>query len=1684
MQADDAAADTRSSGHERVWESIGRLRSLRALAGRGEGDSEGAVQDLLVLLDDSIESAQARSAVAVAGAREEGHFDRLNAVKQELVNGSWQQRCSAAALLGRIGGRDVGAVVDLVGRLRDEHCAVRAAAATALATLHEGFERGGALLRLTLHGLVAVLDDAAVWVRVSARRALVACMVIAVRAGVLDLKLMETLFQCLGSGRPAVQEAAAEVLMCVDSDFDDCGGSALLRRWAVLLQREREWLRPARDLEQKEARRLAVMYKNRNVTQLEAVRRGNQYQVGEKAALTTRELKMRGECPVLFWSQEELGGKQWHLQSSNARSKTKVARVLDEMQDVVGVRAYLDRNMKVASVPGDVTCSSQMLAEGEESLLPHEHRHVNRQLARAERRAAIEALSCVTARGDERVLKRARMWLQDECWGVRCAAAVLIGRVGVIPLGSKWKEAGSERPSWGTEIKNESLAAALQSKQTFNTREVENFGVLDLSFASFIKAGNTYCVPVVGGKDSSLVHELCAVLAQDTDPSVRASAASALAALYDDSQGLPSYARESVGILLDAAGDEESWVRLAAHRALCTCVSGLAHAAETIGKNLADPRGWATASGVKWVASSTQPLYGQELVHAELARALMHKTEFTQQEWEKFGIKDLRMHHFVASGNTYFEPAATSISESCHYVFSTVARKLVSSQSAVREAAHAALAGEGGMDRYRLVYGERVGQILAEHARDPAAEKTSRAEACQKMLTYGVWTPDVLSAVEMHGYRLWSTAVTIRRSAAKALCVVAQDEEGRREEGLLIMMLSEGLEDVDSEVRLHALEGLQTVGNGAISDATSAIANLLLGDDDPENLVRGMKMLVESDSQKAQEVLGSLAKHMDIRVRDAAREGIELLKNDTQLILHEISKDVSWAGTLELLSRLTTLHARRGVRLLNGKMFRECCKGNSMDGDCVLAVLGHQLCLDCPLSVMRDAASFVDRKGVHVDDEETWTALEAVFDCHIELVDVFTSRTIRKAQAKEGTLVHMALLNGHALAISGFEVRRFRQMQTAQGAFDAAIVDSLSTLLGHENYFVRCAASRALGDISCAGNTVAIAALIISFSESRNAGLRSIIMSSICKICTTDNDNAIELMCSQLLLDSPDPEICVPVLLSVAELLLNEAHFPSTNRDALLQRCQYFAKNSVSDCDGRIERPLKWCISCLDTIETLQRPVFLAQNLASGNCTCKDERTAQDSDNKPQIRRTTDMARQEKRRSKIGLALAEMSNAAAARRFNGLGMLSDLFFCKVEYDRESRRLKKQKTVCVHDLDAGTVRSIVEALNDEHPRIRIRAMCLLRRLTKVSPGTVALFVDTLVDVIQRRDAETSTSAVIVLGKVVSRGTQSAQKVTQILLHQLSLQKMNYLGKAQRRSVWDMIAGFRQACLQSLLQIMPSGDSKVFVTRLALEDLDSPNQILRDAAFETLAGQMSDAVLYNVVIVKMVQMLKSINGEAAELRHFAVMGLQNICKPHDLQVLLALRETFEDNRQDVNTRTLAAQGMKYIVEAHSGDFRPSVDACINRVLDPSEEGSALWSETMSLDVPSGFFAATAGNMLLDATCSNSLILDKPEDVAHGYTIVSAVNGAEAHPIPLPFEGRLTPDMDHLMIGATKFACKQEEPFTETTLPPPTRVGSKPVSQATVRILHVPRSLSKSGRIMDEIRHIRRQPRRCTS
>ncbi len=67
-------------------------------------------------------------------------------------------------------------------------------------------------------------------------------------------------------------------------------------------------------------------------------------------------------------------------------------------------------------------------------------------------------------------------------------------------LGLKWKEAGSDKPSTGTEIQNELLAAALQKKIEFKKEEWEKFQVANLSSDSYVKAGNRYFKPAYLGE--------------------------------------------------------------------------------------------------------------------------------------------------------------------------------------------------------------------------------------------------------------------------------------------------------------------------------------------------------------------------------------------------------------------------------------------------------------------------------------------------------------------------------------------------------------------------------------------------------------------------------------------------------------------------------------------------------------------------------------------------------------------------------------------------------------------------------------------------------------------------------------------------------------------------------------------------------------------------------------------------------------------------------------------------------------------------------------------------------------------------------------------------------------------------------------------------------------------------------
>jgi hypothetical protein len=55
------------------------------------------------------------------------------------------------------------------------------------------------------------------------------------------------------------------------------------------------------------------------------------------------------------------------------------------------------------------------------------------------------------------------------------------------------------------------------------------------------------------------------------------------------------------------------------------------------------------------------------LANPALAEALLQKTEFTQQEWDAFGVDGLRMHHVVKSGDSYFQPfVAVTSTRGCY----------------------------------------------------------------------------------------------------------------------------------------------------------------------------------------------------------------------------------------------------------------------------------------------------------------------------------------------------------------------------------------------------------------------------------------------------------------------------------------------------------------------------------------------------------------------------------------------------------------------------------------------------------------------------------------------------------------------------------------------------------------------------------------------------------------------------------------------------------------------------------------------------------------------------------------------------------------------------------------------------------------------------------------------------------
>ncbi len=68
------------------------------------------------------------------------------------------------------------------------------------------------------------------------------------------------------------------------------------------------------------------------------------------------------------------------------------------------------------------------------------------------------------------------------------------------------------------------------------------------------------------------------------------------------------------------------------------------------------------ASGLRWEII-TKPSQGHKITNSMLARALERQTEFKPEEWDAFGIEDLRVDDFIHSGTSFFRPV---VDPNCH----------------------------------------------------------------------------------------------------------------------------------------------------------------------------------------------------------------------------------------------------------------------------------------------------------------------------------------------------------------------------------------------------------------------------------------------------------------------------------------------------------------------------------------------------------------------------------------------------------------------------------------------------------------------------------------------------------------------------------------------------------------------------------------------------------------------------------------------------------------------------------------------------------------------------------------------------------------------------------------------------------------------------------------------------------
>ena len=225
------------------------------------------------------------------------------------------------------------------------------------------------------------------------------------------------------------------------------------------------------------------------------------------------------------------------------------------------------------------------------------------------------------------VLVRANKLVEEACdiWVHGSKHGILDELTSGAPApGLKWVDIGSEYPRTGIEIKNEKLAAMLQTgKRELVQDDLDSVQADISSYNVFIKVGDIFLRPAAMQDDEGNFYDICAL---------------------EDWLNHNSTSPNILGL------DDQD---------LHQSISGHLKRTEEIISEV-------QALGLRWKETgSAAPMEGTEIHNGILADALRKKLEFTRTEIAHFALAGLSPSSYIKSGDSYFQPAfKTDLDES------------------------------------------------------------------------------------------------------------------------------------------------------------------------------------------------------------------------------------------------------------------------------------------------------------------------------------------------------------------------------------------------------------------------------------------------------------------------------------------------------------------------------------------------------------------------------------------------------------------------------------------------------------------------------------------------------------------------------------------------------------------------------------------------------------------------------------------------------------------------------------------------------------------------------------------------------------------------------------------------------------------------------------------------------------